>query len=202
MKPRLRMDRTTLVVGGSLGLLLVVFLYCVLAFWFMRQEFADEIAVLEPKTSRLLGITESADALAVAADTASGKLQELTYPTDRDAAATAAAMQQDIRELLTGVGLSISGSQILPQLQSPEFDRLRLDITAEGNIEALEGALASLEAMRPLVFVESLKLTPERSRNQNRGRVRGRERLPEDAVTEDPRRLTARFQLFSLRLKD
>lgn len=199
---RLRLDRTNIVVGGSLGLLLVLVLYWLLQFWFMRQGFADEIETIEPKTSRLLGIMESADKLAVAADTAKARVQELAYAPDRDAAATAAAMQQNIRELMTGAGLSISGSQILPQLKSAEFDRLRLDITAEGNIEALDGALANLESMRPLVFVESLKVTPLRSRNQNRGRLRGREPLPGDVSTEDPRRLTARLQLFSLRLKD
>jgi hypothetical protein len=199
---RLRTDRTTLVVGGSLGLLLALVFYWLFQFWFMRQSFVDEIANIEPKTSRLIGIMDSADKLAVASDTAVGRLQELAYPVDRDAAATAAAMQQDIRELMTGSGLSISGSQILPQLKSAEFDRLRLDITAEGNIEALDDALSSLESMRPLVFVESLKITPVRSRNQNRSRMRDREPLPEDVSTEDPRRLTARLQLFSLRLKE
>lgn len=199
---RLRTDRTTLVVGGSLGLLLALVFYWLFQFWFMRQSFVDEIATIEPKTSRLIGIMESADKLAVASDTAVGRLQELAYPADRDAAATAAAMQQDIRELMTGAGLSISGSQILPQLKSVEFDRLRLDITAEGNIEALDDALSNLESMRPLVFVESLKITPVRSRNQNRSRMRDREPLPEDVSTEDPRRLTARLQLFSLRLKE
>jgi Type II secretion system (T2SS), protein M subtype b len=199
MKMGLRMDRTTIVVGGSVGLLLILVLYWLLQFWFMRQEFAEEIAMIEPKTSRLLGIMQSAEALAAASDTAQGRLRELTYPSDLDAAATAAAMQQNIRELMMGAGMSISGSQILPQLQSSDFDRLRLDITAEGNIEALDGALASLESLRPLVFVDSLKVTPIRSRNQNRGRLQG---VEEDSGSEDPRRLTARLQLFSLRLKD
>lgn len=202
MTLRPRLDRATLVVGGSLGVLLLLVLYWVLHFWFMRQGFVDEIASIEPRTSRLLGIMQSAEPLAAASETALGKLRELAYPADRDAAATAAGMQQGIRELMTVAGLSISGSQILPQLKSQEFDRLRLDITAEGNIEALDNALANLESMRPLVFVESLKITPVRSRNQNRGQLRGREPLPEDIDTEDPRRLTARLQLFSLRLKE
>jgi hypothetical protein len=199
MKMGLRMDRTTIVVGGSVGLLLILVLYWVLQFWFMRQDFAEQIATIEPKTSRMMGIMQSAEKLATASEVAQSKLRELSYPADRDAAATAAAMQQNIRELMMGAGLSISGSQILPQLQSSDFDRLRLDITAEGNIEALDSALANLESLRPLVFVESLKVTPIRSRNQNRGRLRG---MPEESGTEDPRRLTARLQLFSLRLKD
>lgn len=202
MKLGLRRDRTTIVVGGTLLVVLVLLVYWILYFWFVRQGFAEEIATIEPRASRLLGIMQSAEQLTVASATAKERLQELTYPSDRDAAATAAAMQQNIREVMTSAGLSISGSQILPQLQSPEFDRLRLDITAEGNIEALDRALSSLDEMRPLVFIESLKVTPERSRNQNRGRLRGRDRLPDDTNTDDPRRLTARLQLFSLRLKD
>lgn len=199
MKMGLRMDRTTIVVGGSVGLLLILVLYWLLQFWFMRQEFAEEIAMIEPKTSRLLGILQSAETLAVASDTAQSRLRELSYPPDMDAAATAATMQQNIRELMMGAGMTISGSQILPQLKSSDFDRLRLDITAEGNIEALDAALASLESLRPLVFVESFKVTPIRSRHQNRGRLQG---VEEDSGSEDPRRLTARLQLFSLRLKD
>ena len=198
MKIPLRADRATVVVGVSLALALSLMLYWVLQFWFIRQGFVEEIESIEPKTSRLLGMVASADQLKAASDIARGRLQELVYGSDRDSATTAAAMQQNIRELMTSAGLSISGSQILPQRKSQKFDRLRLDITAEGNIDALGEALSSLELMRPMVFVEELKITPERSRN----RSRNRERPLEDASAGDPRNLTARFQLFSLRMKE
>lgn len=191
---KVKADRPTIVVGISLGLVLLLVLYWLLHFWFLRQGFAREIEAIEPRTARLLGIMQSVDQLGVASNEASDRLRELTYVADRDSATTAAAMQQNIRELMTGAGLSVSGSQILPQRKSAAFDRLSLDITAEGNIEALDAVLSGLEAMRPLVFIETLKVNPERDRG------RGRDREAKSAG--DPRKLTARFQLFSLRLKD
>jgi general secretion pathway protein M len=191
---KVKADRSTIVVGMTLGFVLIVVLYWVLHFWFLYQGFAGEIEAIEPKTARLLGIMQSVDPLGVASNEASGRLRELAYGADRDSATTAAAMQQNIRELMTGAGLSVSGSQILPQRKSEAFDRLSLDITAEGNIEALDAALSGLEAMRPLVFIENLKVNPERSRGRGRGQ--------KAEVAGDPRNLTARFQLFSLRLKD
>lgn len=196
MKLKVRADRSTIVVGCSLGLVLLLVLYWVLHFWFLRQGLVDEIDTIEPRTARMLGIMQSATQLEVASSEASSRLRELAYGADRDSAATAAAMQQEIRELMTGAGLSISASQILPQRKSEGFDRLRLDITAEGSIESLDAALSGLEAMRPLVFVEGLKLNPERSGGRGRGRQ------AEAAVIGDPRKLTARFQLLSLRLQD
>jgi general secretion pathway protein M len=191
---KLKADRPTIVVAISLGLLLLLVLYWVLHFWFLRLDFAREIETIEPRTARLLGIMQSVDQLGTASTAASGRLQELAYGADRDSATAAAAMQQNIRELMTGAGLSVSGSQILPQRKSEAFDRLSLDITAEGNIEALDSVLSGLEAMRPLVFIETLKVNPVR----NRGRGRGHEAKG----AGDPRNLTARFQLFSLRLRD
>jgi general secretion pathway protein M len=191
---KVKADRATIVVGMSLGFVLLVVLYWLLHFWFLHQDFAAEIEAIEPKTARLLGIMQSVDQLGVASSEASARLRELAYGADRDSATTAAAMQQSIRELMTGAGLSISGSQILPQRKSEAFDRLSLDITAQGNIEALDAVLSGLETMRPLVFIEALKVNPERSRGRGRGQ--------QAEVAGDPRNLTARFQLFSLRLKD
>jgi general secretion pathway protein M len=198
MKMNFRADRPTIVVGSSLGLVLVLALYLVFQFWFLRQDFADEIETIQPRTARLLGMVESVDQLELASGVTHNMLAELVYAVDQDSAMTAAALQQSIRELMTDVGLSVSGSQILPQPKSQAFDRISLDISAEGNIDALDEALSSLELMRPLVFVESLKVQPRRSR----GRRRSRGGQPEDTGGGDARKLTARFQLFSLRLKD
>ncbi len=191
---KVKADRPTIVVGLSLGLVLLLVLYWAMHLFLLRQDFVGQIETIEPKTARLLGITQSVDQLDVASNEASGRLRELAYGADRDSATTAAAMQQNIRELMTTAGLSVSGSQILPQRKSATFDRLSLEITADGNIEALDAVLAGLEAMRPLVFIETLKVNPDRAR------ARGRDRKAE--TVGDPRHLTARFQLFSLRLKE
>lgn len=188
--------RPNIVVGCSLVLIALLALYWILHFWMLRQEFAGEIEAVQPRTARLLGIMESFDQLDTATVQVGGVLRELTYPSSRDSATTAAAMQQDIRELMTAAGLSITGSQILPARVADGLDRLSLDITAEGNIDALDEAFESLGAMRPLVFVRSATIKPSRSRARNRRNE------PEDSAAGDPRKLTARFQVFSLRLID
>jgi len=198
MKLNFKADRPTIIVGSSLGLVLLLVLYLALQLFLLRKEFADDIEVIQPRTARLLGVLDSVEQLGTASDRAQHPLRELVYPPDQDSAKAASALQQKVRELMTSAGLSVSGSQILPQRTALKFDRLSLDITAEGNIDALDEALLNLELMRPLVFVESLKVQPERTR----GRRPGHQSQPEDTGEGDPRKLTTRFQLFSLRLKD
>ena len=78
--------RPTIVVGISVGFVLLVVLYWVLHFWFLHQDFAGEIEAIEPKTARLLGIMQSVDQLGVASNEASARLRELAYGADRDSA--------------------------------------------------------------------------------------------------------------------
>ncbi|MBK6511005.1 MAG: hypothetical protein IPG06_17215 [Haliea sp.] len=101
-------DRSTIVVGCTLGILFLVVAYWVLHFWFLRQSFADEIETIEPKTSRLLGIVESADRLEIASGLANSSLTMLAYAADQDSATSAATMQQNVREIMTAAGLSVS----------------------------------------------------------------------------------------------
>lgn len=196
MSFNLRADRPTIVVGCTLGLVLIFILYWMLYFWLLRQDFVNEIDAIQPRTSRLLGMVESFEKLQAVDGEADDILRGLAYSAERDSATTAAAMQQNIREVMVAAGMSVTGSQILPLRAGEGLDRLSLDITAAGNIDALDEALANLEEMRPLVFVDALKLKPVRSRS------RGRRGAPKEDIAGDPRKLTAQFQLFSLRLQD
>lgn len=192
---KLALNRSTIVVGVTLGLVLLVILYCVGHLWVLRQGYVSEIELIKPRTARLLGMLDSSDQIKEAHSEAAIILDEIAYPVLRDSAATAAAMQKEIRELMTDAGLSISGSQVLPRQAEQGFDRLTLDITAEGNTGALEQALAELESMRPVVFVKSVNIKPARvSRRRSRNR--------EEPTIGDARKVTARFQLISLRLKN
>ncbi|MAT91726.1 MAG: hypothetical protein CME59_03925 [Halioglobus sp.] len=194
MKLPRKADRSTVVVGVSLTLLALVFLYIVLLFWSMRQDFASEIDAVAPRTARLLGMLESYQSLQAASGAAGEMLRDVAYPAGRDSASVAAALQQDVRALMRDAGLTVTGSQILATRQAEGYERLTLDISVEGNIDALDSALAELEGMRPLIFVESLKVKPERMRSS-------RSRREEPVEEGDPRRLAARFNLFALRLQ-
>lgn len=196
MKLDFRADRPTVVVGGTLLLLFLLVSYCFFHFWMLRQSYGEQIESMQPRTARLLGISDSYKQLQDADAQARRSLLELAYPSSKDTPTTAADMQQSVRELMVGAGLSVSRSQILPARKADGLDLLSLDISALGNIDALDEALSRLELMRPLVLVESLLIKPARDRR----RSRRREPEPEDMVAEDQRKLTVRFELISLRL--
>jgi len=191
MRFALRADRQTIVVGGTLGLVALLALGLIVHFWSMRQQFADEIERIQPRTARLSGILEHAGELEAANAIARDVVRDVAYPSDRDSATTAATMQQDVRGVMAAAGMSVTGSQVLTTRRAEGYDQLTLDITAEGNINALDEALAELEMMRPLVFVESARFKPERQRS--------RRSSAQDNPDTDPRRVTARLKLFALR---
>lgn len=194
MKVSLRADRQTIVVGGTLGLVALVVLGAVVHFWSMRQQFAGEIGGIQPRTARLVGILEYADELEAASAIGRNVVRDVAYPPGPDSATVAATMQQDVRELMTDAGMSVTGSQVLTTRRAEGYDQLTLDITAEGNINALDEALAELEMMRPLIFIESARFKPERRRS--------RRSSGQDNPDTDPRRVTARLKLFALRLQE
>ncbi len=193
MISRIKADRSTVVVGLSLLCLVTLVLFAIADFWLMRQDYAGEIENITPRTARLLGFIQTEEQLAEAVSGLDGVLEELAYSGARDSAMTAASMQQEIREVMTGTGLSVLGSQILKSKQIEGFEQINLDITVEGNIGSLDEAIASLRVLRPMVLVESVDIKPLRVRSTRRGK----ETEPQ---LEDPRKLSARFRLLSLRL--
>lgn len=187
-------NRAAVVVAASLAVLLLLVLYGVGNLWVLRQGYVEKIDAIAPRSARLLGMLESAEELRAAESKAAAILEEVAYPALRDAATTGAAMQKDIREVMIEAGMSISGSQLLPRQVEQGFDRLTIEITAEGNTEALEQTLASLELMRPLVFVQTLNVKPARvSRRRTQG--------AQPVSVGDSRKVAARFKLVALRLK-
>jgi general secretion pathway protein M len=194
MKLDFRRDRSRIVVATTLGLVALGFTYIVLHFLMLRSGFVDEIDNIQPRTARLLGMLESADQLGAASGAARELLGDIAYAPGRDAATAAAALQSDVRELMADAGLSVTGSQILDTRAGEGYDRLQLDVTAEGNVDALDEALSGLEELRPLVFVESVKVKPIRTRRRRGDEV--------DTSIADPRNVNARFTLFALRLQN
>lgn len=189
----LRLDRPHLVVGISVAAVVLLCLYAVLQFWMMRADYVAEIDDIAPRTARLLGIEQSAGALATAGARANSVLGEVAYLNEADSATNAAMMQQEIRDLMTSAGMSVATSQIMPTQQYDGYERLRLDITVEGNINQLDEALRALEDARPLVFIESAKVKQFRGAGSSSYR-----RHVQSGNPDDPRKLSARLELFSL----
>lgn len=193
MISNLKADRPTIVVGLSLLCPVILVIIAIGDFWLLRQQYASEIDNISPRTARLLGFIQTEDQLDTAVARINGGLDAVAYPGDIDSDMTAAAMQQKIREVMTNTGLSVSGSQILPPKEIEGFERLLLNITVEGNIDALDEAISDLRLLRPLVLIEAVNIKPAR---HSRAR-RGDEPPPQ---TEDQRKLSVRFNLLSLKL--
>ena len=190
MSDLLKVNRMALSVGLVAGSLALLAIYAVVHFWLLRQEYAEAIGDLVPRTARLQGIVESEEQLVAAAAAVDDALAELAWPLDKDAAMTAASMQQLVRDAIANAGLSVSGSQILPAQPGSGFERLVLDVTASGNIESLDEAIVNLKELRPMVLIESATIKP----------VRARTRLGQAGNSEDERLLSVRMRLVSLRL--
>ena len=188
----LRLDRPLVVVGITVSAAVLLCLYAIVQFWMMRAAYAGEIENVQPRTARLLGIEESAAELANAGERADLLLGEVAY-LSADSAANAASMQLEIRELMTSAGMSIATSQILPAQQYEGYERLRLDITVEGNVNELDAALDELSSARPLVYIASARVKQYRGSGSNSYR-----RHVQSGNPNDPRKLTVRLELFSL----
>lgn len=184
------LNRTNLVVGVTLAAIAVLLLMVLSSLWNMRAEYSAEIERLEPQIARLQGIAQSHEQLQMANEMLDVMVSELAYPATGDNAIVAAAMQQRIRQLMSGAGFTIAGSQILPASREGNLQLLRLDLTVTGNVDALDTALLELRELRPVVIVESVELKPARaSRQVGRGKTR-----------QDPRNINGRFKFISLRV--
>lgn len=190
MNGMLKSNRMALSVGLVAGSLALLAIYAIVHFWMLRQAYAEAIEDLVPRTARLQGIVESEEQLVAAAAAVDEALAELAWPLDKDAAMTAASMQQLVRDAIANAGLTVSGSQILPAQPGAGFERLVLDLTASGNIESLDEAVVNLKELRPMVLIESATIKP----------VRARTRLGQAGDSADERLLSIRMRLLSLRL--
>ena len=87
---------------------------------------------------------------------------------------------------MTEAGLTLSNSQVPKMRREGRFEHIGLNVTSVGTIQALDLALAGLDAYRPLVLIESLNVYPNRRTSA--------------AQTNYRQTVTARFKLISLRL--
>ncbi len=182
-------NRSSLVVGCTLIVLLSVMLVVISTLWGMRSDYAAEVDRLEPQIARLQGIQLSKEQLEMSGGMLAAGLGALAYPSSGETAMVTAAMQQNIRQVMGDAGFSVSGSQILPATREGNLQLLHLDLTVSGTVESLDLALLRLRDLRPVVIVKSAELKPSRLRRQ----------LGKSKPAQNARQITGRFELLSLR---
>lgn len=151
-----------LCLGGVLLVFIVLTLQLVSWYW----ESSRRIAELEPRYARLAGLLQSEGVLREASAAAAQSLVGLVYPASADMSSVSAIIQQDVRRLLEGAGLAVSGSRVLEPVERDHVLLIPLELTAEGSMEGFERMLAAIHRNRPLMLIDSMELAPQRSRSR------------------------------------
>ncbi len=177
--------KSALIVGLTLLLPVLLVLFLVLDFFVMRQGYQSEIDRLNPRIARMAGLIQTQGQLQASAGRLGSQVLNLVYPPTEDSAAVSAALQKNVRQIMTEAGLTVTNSRILPIVEEENFDRIGLSLTVSGGLDALDEALLSMAAYTPLLLVDTMDIKPKRmtrSRDKNGQQI-----------------ITASFQLLTLR---
>ncbi|MGB4061254.1 MAG: type II secretion system protein GspM [Burkholderiaceae bacterium] len=123
--------------------------------WQKHQWAQQQLAQLEPRHARLLGLQASKDSLAQAETAAKAQLARQVYPATLDAAQAGNDAQQRIRTLFADSKLDIGSIQVLPPKEQKSFDRIGVVLRVEGDLVGMQNALTLLETQSPTVWVEA-----------------------------------------------
>lgn len=152
-------------VVGAFALLIVLALCASYIYLYGKyRAYEAEIITLEPRTARLLGLAASEEQLKREISRAQSGVDTLFIQQEVDETKAATEFQQNIRRIFTAVGMEISGSQVLPSRGQESFIGLYLDISVTGGVENLAQALIDIEGNKPLIFIDSMVLRPQRQR--------------------------------------
>ena len=126
--------------------------------WAKHQWAQTQLAQLEPRHARLLGLQNNKDKLAQVDTAAKALLSRQVYPASQDAAQAGNDAQQRIRTIFSDSKLDVASIQVLPAKEQKAFDRIPVALRVEGDLVGLQNALALLEAQTPTVWVETLSV--------------------------------------------
>ena len=154
--------QSAILVGLTLAVPLLVVIYLALNLMVTRSGYQAEIGRLEPRIARMQGLIDSEESLAVSAEKFDGQLRGLVYPPTEELASVSATLQENVRNIASAAGLSVSNSQIVRATQKEGFDQIGLKLTLSGDVAALDAALLEFASYVPLLLVESIEVWPER----------------------------------------
>ena len=129
------------------------------AYLYSKYEWATQrIAEVEPRHARLSGLIAHKDSLALAQAQAVDRLGQYLHPAGQDANQVGNDVQQRIRSVLSTAGLSIVSTQVLAAKEEKNFERIPLVVRAEGDMMAVQLALAALDEQKPAILTEGFVL--------------------------------------------
>jgi general secretion pathway protein M len=152
--------------------------------WGEHESARTQLETLEPRYARLVGLADERARLDAALTQAEKALGRHAYPSSRDVSQAGNDAQQRAREIFTKAGLDVISIQLLPAKAADRFDRIPVTLRLEGDLPALQAALAALPTMAPTLFVAGFNV-------QGAGSPQ-----PERAL-----RVVAQLELFALRAR-
>lgn len=139
--------------------------------WRQHAWVQANLARIEPRHARLLGLESQGGDLAGVLQRAKALREQYVYPAAQDDAQTGNLAQQKVRNIFTSAGLQVISSQVLPSKDSKGFDRIPLSVRAEGEMLAVQSALAVLSSQQPAIFLDELNIQLVGALNQANTRV-------------------------------
>ncbi len=124
--------------------------------WVVHEAAREQIEALEPRYARLVGLGAHRDRLEASLKAADESLARHAYPSGRDVSQAGNDAQQRARELFSKAGLDVISIQLLPAKAARQFDRIPITLRVEGDMPALQAALAVLPTLSPTMFVDGL----------------------------------------------
>lgn len=156
------------------GTVLVLLLPLVLLGGYIAQKHQgaeQRLSELEPRHARLLGLESQKIHIDSALLQAQELLSRYVYPPTQDAALTGNAAQQRVRDIFNSAGLQILSSQALPAKTEKGFDRIPLSVRAEGDMLAVQSALAVLNSQSPAIVIDELDIQLQGNLSNTDGKV-------------------------------
>jgi general secretion pathway protein M len=145
----------------ALGWVIVLLLPLVLLGWYVAQRHhaaLDQMAELEPRYARLSGLEMQRTEMTAALARAESARAQYLYPSTQDATQAGNTAQQKLRDIFTNAGLQVSSSQVLPPKAEKTFDRIPLTVRTEGDLLALQSALAVLSGQTPMILINEVEI--------------------------------------------
>ena len=150
--------REGLVLAGFLIVLLLPFLALG---WYVahKHQWAQaRLEELEPRYARLLGLEAQRPDIVAALAQADAARSQYTYPASQDANQSGNAAQQRIRDIFSSAGLQVISSQVMPPKDEKIFDRIPITVRTEGEMLAVQSALAVLSNQVPVIIINELEI--------------------------------------------
>lgn len=126
--------------------------------WEKHTWVRDNLARIEPRHARLLGLESQGADLEGMVQRAQAMRAQFVYPATQDDAQTGNLAQQKVRSIFASAGLQVISSQVLPSKENKGFDRIPLSVRAEGDMLALQSALAVLSSQQPVILLDDLNI--------------------------------------------